>query len=175
MTAVIVTDVPATEHQENTLSDLTPDEQAILDKHRAAAPTVISEDGELEATKVDAAPGKSITLPKPDAAYDVALVDETWDYETEEFFGDTLHIRVPKVQAVSGLQLVGGKHTPESVKANVFGLFIKNHLSPASYSRVFERLIDPNDPAYTAQAVGELMGALVQRAAAAIEAEGGAA
>lgn len=157
------------------MADLTPEEQKFIDARRAAAPTVIDEDGELEATRIDATPSQTIALPKPDAAFDVALVDEKWDYETAEFFGDTLHIRVPTTQAVSGLQLVGGKHTPDSVKANIFGLFIKNHLSPASYTRLFERLIDPNDPSYTPAAVGELMGTLVQRAAELIEAEGGAA
>ncbi|ADD81131.1 gp26 [Rhodococcus phage ReqiPine5] len=151
--------------------NLTPEEAALIEARRAAAPTVIDEDGQLEATEVKTSASTAITLPKPDAAFDVALVDEKWDYETAEFFGDTLHIRVPTMQAVSGLQLVGGKHTPETVKANIFGLFIKNHLSPASYTRLFERLIDPNDPSYTAQAVGELMGTLVERAAELINAE----
>ena len=56
------------------------------------------------------------------------------------------------------------------VKNDLTGLFIARHLSPESYGRVFSRLMDPDDAAYTVETVGELFNAIVT---ASIEADEG--
>lgn len=97
---------------------------------------------------------------------EVAPVTETgvevWQHETLEFAGDVLEIRKPQQQALAAFSLASGKYVPVEVKNDITGLFISRHLSEESYGRVFSRLMDPDDPTYTVETIGELMRAIVQ-------------
>lgn len=90
---------------------------------------------------------------------DIAL--EKWDHETIEFLGDTLHVRKPTDQALAGFSLASSRYVKMTTRNDISGLFIARHLSPASYDRVFSRLMDPDDDDYTTETIGKLMAAVV--------------
>lgn len=139
---------------------LTPDERAEYERLRAQArsgPHVIDEDG---APAEPAAPAAEVAI--PDDPYDVALADEQWSHDTIEFAGETYHVRRPSDQALTGFALASSKYVPEKIKADIVGLFMRNHLSPASFVRLWERLLDPEDVGMTPESVGELMAALAK-------------
>jgi len=111
--------------------------------------------------------------PEPTPGTAVALVErwdidrdaaEVWPYDYLEFEGDKLGIRVPTRQALAAFSLTSSKYVSLGVKNDLTGLFIARHLSPESYGRVFSRLMDPDDDAYSVATVGELFNAIVTAA-----------
>ena len=96
--------------------------------------------------------------------FDVTTTDEVWKFDFLEFQGDKLGIRLPQRQALAAFSLASSKYVAMGVKNDLTGLFIARHLSPESYGRVFSRLMDPDDTAYTVDTVGELFNAIVTAA-----------
>jgi len=109
--------------------------------------------------------------PKPPARAKAKAKPEVIDAEIEgddagwrelEFNGDTLKVRPPSQQALAAFSLGTSKHVPSNTRNDLTGLFISRHLSPESYERVFDRLMNPEDPDYTIDSIGELMRAIVE-------------
>lgn len=90
---------------------------------------------------------------------------ETWEHETVEFAGDILHVRKPTQQALAAFSLASSKYVSSDVRTNMTGLFMVRHLSPDSYNRVFERLMDPDDTEYTLESIGKLVAAITEAGA----------
>lgn len=88
--------------------------------------------------------------------------DPAWPHATLEFCGDVLEVRKPTEQALAAYSLASSKYVSMEVRNDMTGLFIARHMSPESYSRVFSRLLDPDDEEYTIQSIGELMRAIVE-------------
>lgn len=122
---------------------LAADEAALEARRRkiAAEAVVIDEDGETVAVTDETA---------------VALVDE-WPYQTVEYANETWEVRKPTSQALAGFSLATGKYVPAQVQQNMVGLFLVNHMSEAAYERVYVRLMDPDDPDFTPDSLGEIM------------------
>lgn len=91
---------------------------------------------------------------------DVSTIEE-WKYDWLEFKGDKLGIRLPTRQALAAFSLASSKYVAISVKNDLTGLFIAQHLSPESYGRVFSRLMNPDENDYDVETVGELFNAIV--------------
>lgn len=123
---------------------LAADEAALAERRRkiAAEATVIDEDG--EAVEV------------VEAGAEIAVVDE-WEYQTIEYANETWQVRKPSPQALAGFMLATGKYVPNTVQQNMVGLFLVNHLSADSYERIYVRLLDPEDPDFTPDSLGEIM------------------
>jgi hypothetical protein len=90
-----------------------------------------------------------------------AIDDAETAYQELEFKGDTLHARKPTQQALAAFTLATSKYVAMQVRNDMTGLFINRHLSPESYEQVFSRLMDPDDPDYTVETIGELMRGVV--------------
>lgn len=90
------------------------------------------------------------TIAKPDGPM-------PWEHQSIEFYGETLEVRKPTDQALAAFGLASGKYMPQELQNNIVGLFVKQHLSPASLERVYFRLLDPDDAEYTPATLGELM------------------
>lgn len=110
-------------------------------------------------------PGNVIALAD---RFEVTKSGEAWPYDMLEFKGDLLGIRLPTRQALAAFSLASSKYVSLGVKNDLTGLFIARHLSPESYSRVFSRLMDPDEDDYDVDTVGELFNAIVT---AAVEAD----
>jgi hypothetical protein len=108
-----------------------------------AAPTVIEEDG-----SVVSAPSTEVALP------------DSWAYETVEFADRTWEVRKPTDQALAGFALASGRFIDQATQNSVVGLFIKNHMSDASYDVLYARLLDPNDTEFDVSTIGGLMQAI---------------
>ncbi|AXN53297.1 tail assembly chaperone [Mycobacterium phage Thonko] len=92
---------------------------------------------------------------------EVALAAEAWPHDFIDFKGDHLGVRLPKPQALAAFTLSSGKYIPNETKNDLTSLFMAKHLSPESYGRVMFRMMDPDDPDYDVDTVGELFGAIV--------------
>ncbi|MGC7194478.1 hypothetical protein RA997_23325, partial [Mycobacteroides abscessus subsp. abscessus] len=60
---------------------------------------------------------------------------------------------------------------PARTQNDISGLFIARHLSPESFEHVYSRLMDPDDSAYNANTIGELLGAILNAGVAQFEKE----
>ena len=108
-------------------------------------------------------PARTKTKAKPEVIdVEVDEADETAGYSELEFNGDTLLVRSPSQQALAAFSLGTSKHVPSNMRNDLTGLFISNHLAPASYERVFSRLMDPDDLSYDINSIGDLMRTIVE-------------
>lgn len=134
---------------------------AELDRERAR---IIDQDGAEDPT---AAPAD--TAP--------ARPQDVWPHDTIDAYGEVWQVRVPTEQAITAVSLASGRFIPMQMQNDVVSLFLKNHLSDASFSRLFERLSDPDDDEFTPATLGEMMRRLtmltVDRKRAEAEAEAG--
>lgn len=94
--------------------------------------------------------------------------DPGWEHERMEFAGDNLAVRAPTQQALVGFSLASSKYVSNEVKNDMTGLFIVEHLGPDSYGRIMQRLMDGDDPDYTAETIGELMRDIVMLTTSAV-------
>ncbi|AKF14287.1 tail assembly chaperone [Mycobacterium phage Vincenzo] len=122
---------------------------------------VDADNADVTVVEPDEAPGNAVALIE---RFDVTATDEVWKFDFLEFQGDKLGIRLPQRQALAAFSLASSKYVAMGVKNDLTGLFIARHLSPESYGRVFSRLMDPDDAAYTVDTVGELFNAIVTAA-----------
>lgn len=71
-----------------------------------------------------------------------------WPHRHIDFRGDRLEIRKPRRAAVAALQVtLTSSFTQETQNENI-ARFLSNHLSAASFARVNDRMIDPDDSDY---------------------------
>ncbi|ADX31946.1 hypothetical protein TPA2_gp32 [Tsukamurella phage TPA2] len=129
-----------------------------------STPTTDAVFAEQPAAPAPAAPSAEVAVAEPAAEVAVPDGPKPWEHETMEFRGDTLEIRKPTQQALSGFSLASSKYVDMQVKNDVFGLFLVRHLSPESYGRVMSRLMDPDDADYDTETIGELVKGLVETA-----------
>lgn len=127
----------------------------------AEAKAVVAE-LDAQATAVDTETAVAVI----DEVKDVALA-ATWEHDFLMFEGDKLEVRLPSEQALSAFSIGVSKYMPAEVQNDVVGLFIAKHLSPASFTHVFYRMMDPDDTSYNKRTVGKLMSALSKAAVAA--------
>lgn len=133
-------------------------------------------DGDVDAAPEPATPatdppaaselnGEAKDVPAADEpAADPPADDDEWTHETIVFLGDTLEVRKPTQQALAAFSLATSKHVTPQMRNDMTGLFITRHLSEESYSRVFSRLMDPDDEEYTLESIGALMKSIVELA-----------
>lgn len=84
-------------------------------------------------------------------------LDPGWEHDRLELFGDSLAVRAPTQQALAGFSLASSKYVPTEVKNDMTGLFLTEHLGPDTYGRMMRRLMDPDDPDYTTETIGQIM------------------
>lgn len=87
----------------------------------------------------------------------VAPAPEPWKHETIEFAGEEFEVRKPQPQALAAFSLASGKYIPQQMQNDMVGLFIRQHMSETSHARVYERMMDPEDPEFTPSTLGDLM------------------
>lgn len=97
-------------------------------------------------------------------------VEPNWEYDTIEYEGDTLGIRIPSQGALTAFTLGTGEFTPDVTRQSMTSMFVQNHLSPRSYGHVFRRMMTPGD-AFDDSKLGGLMRVLVEKASEVILAE----
>lgn len=96
-----------------------------------------------------------------------AVIDDThpaWDGPTFELHGEEWEAEVPTKEGLMAFALATGKFIDPMMQANFMGLFCREHLSPWSLSRLFERLLDRSDEAFDQDAVGEILKAIAELA-----------
>lgn len=152
-----------------------PVDDSVLHGEVVAAPPVEHKSDTLAATAPTVAaaaddPGVPSNTIAVAASVDISTVEE-WTHDWLMFKGDRLGIRVPSQQALAAFALSSGKYVPIEVKNDLTSLFIARHLSPESYGRVFSRLMDPDDPEYNTDTVGDLFEAIVETTAEKAKAE----
>ena len=98
-----------------------------------------------------------------DEVKDVALAEQ-WPHDYLMFEGDKLEVRLPAEQALSAFSIGVSQYMPPEVQNNVVGMFIAHHMSPASYTNVFARMMNPDDPGYNNKTIGKLMNLLSKTA-----------
>lgn len=130
------------------------DRLAALDAERAA---IIDEDGAPSTSRAD-----------QDAATDSAPArqEDVWPFEFMELYEEKWEVRVPSPQALTAVALSAGKFVPQRLQSDVVSLFLRNHMSEASFSRMFERLTDPDDPDFEVGTLGVIMRALSDKTTA---------
>lgn len=99
---------------------------------------------------------------KQQAASSPARTKDVWPHETINAFDEEWQVRVPAQNALTAISLSSGKYVPQQVQNDVVGLFLRNHMSEASFTRLFERLADPTDDTFDTQALGVIMNELAQ-------------
>ena len=79
-----------------------------------------------------------------------------WRHEFLHFDGVHLEVRKPKPQALQAFSLAVSTHTKAKTKNDMIGLFVKNHLSDASFAFLLSQMMDP-DSDFTVARFGDLM------------------
>ena len=107
-----------------------------------------------------------VTIPSgahaaPAVEVDESELDPGWTHDRLDFLGDNLAVRAPTQQALAGFSLASSKYVPTDVKNDMTGLFISEHLGADTYGRVMQRLMDPDDPDYTTETIGQVMREIV--------------
>lgn len=80
-----------------------------------------------------------------------------WKYQVVEYKGEEFNVRKPQPQALQAFAMMTGKRVPEATQREGISAFVVHHMSPKSFARFMERMIDPDDPEFTPAAMGELM------------------
>lgn len=93
---------------------------------------------------------------------ELANVDDSpreldWNHDQVEYGGELFNVKRPQPQALTAFAIASGKYVPEETQRNLVSLFVRNHMSPKSFLRFFERMMDPDDPDFDAAALGEMM------------------
>lgn len=133
------------------MTDTTTKERlAELDRERAA---IIDQDG------APASPGDT-----GDTGNAPARAQDVWPHDIIEMYGEQWQVRIPTQQALTAVTLSSGRYIPQQVQNDIVSLFLKNHMSEASFARLFERLSDPDDDEFSPETLGHLMRELSMRA-----------
>lgn len=128
------------------LAAVTGEDELDLDAPPEAEPAVKAVEPEPESEPEPEAPAEA--EPKP---------ADGWTHETLEFKGDTIEARKPTQQALAAFSLATSKYVSPQTQNEMTSLFIMRHLSPTSFERVFNRLMDPDETDYDINTIGALM------------------
>lgn len=91
---------------------------------------------------------------------------DEWKHQWLPFHGDLLAIRIPTNAALTGYQVSQSGTNSEAFRVAATNRFITRHMSPETYARVIDRLMDPDDEDYTEETLGELIDAIAEPAVA---------
>jgi len=99
---------------------------------------------------------------------------EGWKYDWLTYRGDELAVRIPNKSALHALSNL--RYSTPEFQHKLFQRYMANHISPESYERVMDRMVDPDDPEYSDVAVdsdpiGEIMNELSKQGRERIEAQ----
>lgn len=97
--------------------------------------------------------------------------EDDWAYDSLEFHGDVLGIRIPNVAAIQGWQLSQSSTNSDAFQLNGSNRLLIRHMSPESYARFIYRLGEPDDPDYDEDTYAEMIDALVTPARERAEAD----
>lgn len=92
----------------------------------------------VEAVDAAEAPSEPVAAPEPEAP-------APWPHLVIEYAGEPLEVRKPDAQALVAFSLCSGEGIGQDVQMAVFGSFIRNHLSPASFLAMVNRMVNPDD------------------------------
>ncbi len=107
-----------------------------------------------------AAPREAVAPPGPveaEAEDDEDEDEKPWEHETFEYLGETWEARTPTQEGLMAFALATSKFIDPGMQSNFMGLFIREHLSPASLSRMFERLLSFEDTDFGQDSVAEIL------------------
>jgi len=91
-------------------------------------------------------------------------IEEDWAYETLEYEGHKLGVRIPTSQALTGFTMATGQYVPDLIKQNMVSLFVNKHFSPQSYAFLMMKLMDPDADEFNEETFGSLVRQLVEKA-----------
>lgn len=131
-------------------------------------PTPIVEDAQpvVEATE-------PVTEPETPADDEPAWEPEAdWKYDFLAFKGDRLAVRIPSGAALNALNMAQSKKVSDERRAALTRDLLTNHLSEASFDRVFfDRSANPDEPDYDVNTLAELLSELLTKAGERVTAE----
>lgn len=80
-----------------------------------------------------------------------------WGYDVIEYKNEQWNVRRPTPQAITMFTISTGKYVPEATQRDIISLFLVRHMSPKSFVRLNERMIDGDDPDFNEKSMGEVM------------------
>lgn len=80
-----------------------------------------------------------------------------WPHTTIEYKGETFNVRRPQPQALTMFAIATGRYVSEMTQRDLISLFMTRHMSPKSFIRFNERMMDPDEPDFDAGSMGEMM------------------
>lgn len=83
--------------------------------------------------------------------------ESDWPHAQIEYKGEVWNVRKPQPQALTMFAIATGKYVPELQQRDIMSLFLTRHLSPKSFLRFTERMIDPEEPDFDQASMGEMM------------------
>jgi hypothetical protein len=124
---------------------------------------------------VEAAPAAADSTPEAEPVAEEPAKwepEEDWKYDFLEFKGDRLAVRIPSGAALNALNMAQSKKVSDERRATLTRDLLTNHLSEASFDRVFfERSADPDEPDYNVNTLAELLSELLVKAGERVKAE----
>ena len=154
----IASDTPTTD---TAASGPTPEEVAAAQAVLAASTAVEPEPelpAELPAVGEDqAAATAEDETPEEGVSADGWKHPAGWEHEWIDFHGDRLGVRTPLKAALAGYELSQSGTNSQAFKAEATNRFITRHVSGDSYARMIDRLMNPDDPEYTEETIGDLI------------------
>jgi hypothetical protein len=85
------------------------------------------------------------------------VLESDWAYDVIEYKGEQWNVRRPTPQAITMFTISTGKYVPETTQRDIISLFLVRHMSPKSFVRLNERMIDGDDPDFNDKSMGEMM------------------
>lgn len=113
-------------------------------------PVVLDEDGN------EVSPSTELAISE-DGYRELPTNGHPFKWDTVTFEGETFNVRHPRPQALMAFALASGKYVKEETQRNMISKFLTDHLSPLSFDRFMGRMMDPDDEAFTAASMGELI------------------
>lgn len=86
------------------------------------------------------------TSPAPEPEQPQWVHPDGWPYDWLDYRGDRLAVRIPNKSAIHAISNLSFS-TP-AFQQKLFHRFLDKHVSPESYSRVCDRMVDPDDTGY---------------------------
>lgn len=88
-----------------------------------------------------------VPTPGPEPAQSDWVHPDGWAYDWLDYRGDRLAVRIPNKSAIHAISNLAFS-TP-AFQQKLFHRFLDKHVSPDSYGRVCDRMVDPDDAGYS--------------------------
>lgn len=118
-----------------------------------------TEDDETKPSDAEVADKVELWKPPP-----FPSIEADWKYETLEYQGFNLGIRIPNSQALTAFTMSTGAYVPDLLKQNMVSMFVHRHFSPQSYAFLMTRLMDPEAEDFNEETFSDIVRLLVERA-----------